>query len=97
MNLTRPIESQLEMARDLACEMTTCANALDLEQKLSFYWSARQIVTCGRLYLNDLRLATADHLISEGVPPDEAAKRSGFTSRSNYYQQRRNRRKKVQQ
>ena len=42
MNLTRPIESQLEMARDLACEMTTCANALDLEQKLSFYWSARQ-------------------------------------------------------
>ena len=54
MNLTRPIESQLEMARDLACEMTTCANALDLEQKLSFYWSARQIVTCGRLYLNDL-------------------------------------------
>ena len=54
MNLTRPIESQLEMARDLACEMTTCADALDLEQKLSFYWSARQIVTCGRLYLNDL-------------------------------------------
>ena len=54
MNLTRPIESQLEMARDLACEMTTCANALDLEQKLSFYWSARQIVTCGRLYLTDL-------------------------------------------
>ena len=43
-------------------------------------------------YLNDLRLATAEHLISEGVPPDEAAKRSGFTSRSNYYQQRRNRR-----
>ena len=42
-------------------------------------------------YLNDLRLATAEHLISEGVPPDEAAKRSGFTSRSNYYQQRRNR------
>ena len=56
MNLARPIESQLEMARDLACEMTTCADALDLEQKLSFYWSARQIVTCGRLYLNDLRL-----------------------------------------
>ena len=54
MNLTRPIESQLEMARDLAGEMTTCANALDLEQKLSFYWSARQIVTCARLYLNDL-------------------------------------------
>ena len=44
-------------------------------------------------YLNDLRLATADHLISEGVPPDEAARRSGFTSRSNYYQQRRNRRR----
>jgi AraC-like DNA-binding protein len=44
-------------------------------------------------YLNDLRLATAEHLISEGVPPDEAAKRSGFTSRSNYYQQRRNRRR----
>ena len=43
-------------------------------------------------YLNDLRLATAEHLISEGVPPDEAAKRSGFTSRSNFYQQRRNRR-----
>ena len=43
-------------------------------------------------YLNDLRLATAEHLIAEGVPPDEAAKRSGFTSRSNYYQQRRNRR-----
>ena len=43
-------------------------------------------------YLNDLRLATAEHLISEGVSPDEAAKRSGFTSRSNYYQQRRNRR-----
>ena len=43
-------------------------------------------------YLNDLRLATAEHLISEGVPPDEAARRSGFTSRSNYYQQRRNRR-----
>jgi len=43
-------------------------------------------------YLNDLRLAVADHLIKEGVPPDEAAKRSGFTSRSNYYQQRRNRR-----
>lgn len=43
-------------------------------------------------YLNDLRLASAEHLISEGVPPDEAAKRSGFTSRSNYYQQRRNRR-----
>ena len=56
MNLTRPIESQLDMARDLACEMTTCADALDLEQKLSFYWSARQIVTCGRLYLNDLQL-----------------------------------------
>ena len=56
MNLTRPIESQLEMARDLACEMTTCSDALDLEQKLSFYWSARQIVTCGRLYLNDLAL-----------------------------------------
>ena len=56
MNMARPIESQLEMARDLACEMTTCADALDLEQKLSFYWSARQIVTCGRLYLNDLRL-----------------------------------------
>ena len=54
MNLTRPIESQLEMARDLACEMTTCAVALDMEQKLSFYWSARQIVTCARLYLNDL-------------------------------------------
>ena len=52
MNLTRPIESQLEMARDLACEMTTCADALNLEQKLSFYWSARQIVTCGRLYLS---------------------------------------------
>jgi len=48
-------------------------------------------------YLNDLRLATADHLIAEGVPPDEAAKRSGFTSRSNYYQQRRNRRRKNQQ
>ena len=46
-------------------------------------------------YLNDLRLATAEHLISEGVPPDEAAKRSGFTSRSNYYQQRRNRRCRV--
>ena len=44
-------------------------------------------------YLNDLRLATADHLIAEGVPPDEAAMRSGFTSRSNYYQQRRNRRR----
>ena len=43
-------------------------------------------------YLNDLRLAVADHLIRDGVPPDEAAKRSGFTSRSNYYQQRRNRR-----
>ena len=43
-------------------------------------------------YLNDLRLATAEHMISEGVPPDEAAKRSGFTSRSNFYQQRRNRR-----
>ena len=43
-------------------------------------------------YLNDLRLATAEHMISEGVPPEEAAKRSGFTSRSNYYQQRRNRR-----
>jgi len=43
-------------------------------------------------YLNDLRLATAEHLISEGVSPDEAAKRSGFTSRSNFYQQRRNRR-----
>ncbi len=56
MNLTRPIESQLEIARDLACEITTCADALDLEQKLSFYWSARQIVTCGRLYLNDLSL-----------------------------------------
>ena len=56
MNMARPIESQLEMARDLACEMSTCADALDLEQKLSFYWSARQIVTCGRLYLNDLRL-----------------------------------------
>ncbi len=56
MNMARPIESQLEMARDLACEMTTCADALDLEQKLSFYWSARQIVTCSRLYLNDLRL-----------------------------------------
>ena len=56
MNMARPIESQLEMARDLACEMTTCADVLDLEQKLSFYWSARQIVTCGRLYLNDLRL-----------------------------------------
>ena len=56
MNMARPIESQLEMARDLACEMTACADALDLEQKLSFYWSARQIVTCGRLYLNDLRL-----------------------------------------
>ena len=56
MNMARPIESQLEMARDLATEMTTCADALDLEQKLSFYWSARQIVTCGRLYLNDLRL-----------------------------------------
>ena len=48
-------------------------------------------------YLNDLRLATADHLISEGIPPEEAAKRSGFTSRSNYYQQRRNRRKRFQQ
>ncbi len=47
-------------------------------------------------YLNDLRLATAEHLIAEGVSPDEAAKRSGFTSRSNYYQQRRNRRKKAQ-
>ena len=45
-------------------------------------------------YLNDLRLATAEHLISEGVPPEEAAKRSGFTSRSNYYQQRRNRLRK---
>ena len=56
MNLTRPIESQLEMARDLACEMSTCADTLDLEQKLSFYWSARQIVTCGRLYLSDLSL-----------------------------------------
>ena len=56
MNMARPIESQLEMARDLACEMSTCADALDLEQKLSFYWSARQIVTCGRLYLNDLGL-----------------------------------------
>ena len=56
MNMARPIESQLEMARDLACEMTTCADALDMEQKLSFYWSARQIVTCGRLYLNELRL-----------------------------------------
>ena len=56
MNLTRPIESQLEMARDLACEMTTCADALDLEQKLSLYWSARQIVTCARLYLTDLQL-----------------------------------------
>ena len=44
-------------------------------------------------YLNDLRLATADYLIAEGVPPDEAAMRSGFTSRSNYYQQRRNRRR----
>ena len=44
-------------------------------------------------YLNDLRLATAEHLISEGVSPDEAAMRSGFTSRSNYYQQRRNRRR----
>lgn len=44
-------------------------------------------------YLNDLRLATAEHLILEGIPPDEAAKRSGFTSRSNYYQQRRNRRR----
>ncbi len=47
-------------------------------------------------YLNDLRLATAEHLIAEGVSPDEAARRSGFTSRSNYYQQRRNRRRKVQ-
>ena len=47
-------------------------------------------------YLNDLRLATAEHLISEGVPPEEAARRSGFTSRSNYYQQRRNRCKKNQ-
>ena len=47
-------------------------------------------------YLNDLRLATAEHLISEGVPPDEAARRSGFTSRSNYYQQRRNRRSREQ-
>ena len=56
MNMARPIESQLEMARDLASEMTICADTLDLEQKLSFYWSARQIVTCGRLYLNDLRL-----------------------------------------
>ena len=56
MNMARPIESQLEMARDLACEMTAYADTLDLEQKLSFYWSARQIVTCGRLYLNDLRL-----------------------------------------
>ena len=26
-------------------------------------------------YLNDLRLATAEHLISEGVSPEEAAKR----------------------
>ncbi|MBO7089097.1 MAG: helix-turn-helix transcriptional regulator, partial [Lentisphaeria bacterium] len=43
-------------------------------------------------YLNELPLAVADHLIRDGVPPDEAAKRSGFTSRSNYYQQRRNRR-----
>ena len=56
MNMACPIEDQLEMARDLACEMTTCADALDMEQKLSFYWSARQIVTCGRLYLNDLSL-----------------------------------------
>ena len=44
-------------------------------------------------YLNDLRLAVAEHLIRDGVPPDEAAHRSGFLSRSNYYQQRRNRRR----
>ena len=44
------------MARDLANEMAGCASRLNLEEILSFYWSARQIVTCGRLYLNDLQI-----------------------------------------
>ena len=36
--------------------MAGCASRLNLEEILSFYWSARQIVTCGRLYLNDLQI-----------------------------------------
>ena len=55
MNLTRPLESQLEMARDLADELVTCAEDLTTEQKLSFFWSARQTVTCGKLYLDALK------------------------------------------
>ncbi len=41
-------------------------------------------------YLNRLRLRAVAELIQNGIPSEEAAKRCGFFSRSNYYQQRKN-------
>lgn len=41
-------------------------------------------------YLNRLRLRAAAEHIQSGVPPEEAARLCGFTSRSNYYRQKKN-------
>lgn len=46
-------------------------------------------------YVNHLRLAAVERMIRNGAPIDAAAKQCGFSSRSNYYQQRKNKRSEL--